>query len=174
LADISISCLSPTEAEASLYPLSRLIEDAVGDGASIGFLDPMEKGEALAYWLSILPSLRDGSKLLLAAKRGGVIVGVVQLNLETRANGRHRAEVSKLMVHTSFRRRGIGRALMLAAETEARRLGRTTLFLDTREGDPSEALYRSLGWQLSGVIPAYARSSNGNLDATAFYYKLLD
>ena len=80
----------------------------------------------------------------------------------------------KLMVHTRARRRGIGRALMLAAETEARRRGRTTLVLDTRRGDPSEALYLSLGWTLAGIIPRYARSADGALDATAFYYRLLE
>ena len=78
------------------------------------------------------------------------------------------------MVHTRARRRGIGRALMLAAEAEARRLGRSTLFLDTRLGDPSEILYRSLGWEFAGSIPRYARSAGGALDANAIYYRLLD
>jgi len=80
----------------------------------------------------------------------------------------------KLMVYRASRQRGIGRALMLAAEAEARRLERTTLVLDTRQGDPSERLYRSLGWELGGVIPRYARSADGKLDPSAFYYRLLD
>jgi GNAT superfamily N-acetyltransferase len=78
------------------------------------------------------------------------------------------------MVHRDARRRGIGRALMVAIEGHARGLGRTTLHLDTRQGDPSEALYRSLGWQPAGTIPRWARSADGRLDATAFYYRLLD
>ena len=45
--------------------------------------------------------------------------------------------------------------------------------LDTREGDPSEQLYRSLGWQFAGTIPRYAQSAGGALDGTAIYYKLL-
>ena len=77
------------------------------------------------------------------------------------------------MVHSACRRRGLGRALMLAAEDDARRLGRTTLVLDTRQGDPSERLYRALGWERGGVIPRYARSADGKLDASAFYYRLL-
>jgi ribosomal protein S18 acetylase RimI-like enzyme len=97
----------------------------------------------------------------------------VQLDLSTRANGRHRAEVIRLLVHRRARRRGLGRALMEAVEAEARRRERTTLVLDTRAGDPSEALYQSLGWQRAGVIPRYARSANGAFDASAFYYKLL-
>ena len=78
------------------------------------------------------------------------------------------------MVHRRARRQGVGRALMLAAEAEARRLGRSTLVLDTRHGDPSEILYRSLGWELAGEIPRYARSADGTLHATAFYFKLLE
>jgi ribosomal protein S18 acetylase RimI-like enzyme len=173
-ADVTIATFTPIEVEGSLYPLARLLEDAVESGASVGFVHPMAQGEALAYWKSVIPEIRGGSKIVIAARRGGVLAGCVQLSLEQRANGRHRAEIAKLMVLRSARRQGIGRALMLAAEVEARRLGRTTLVLDTREGDPSEALYRSLGWQVAGVIPKYARSSDGNLDATVFYYRLLD
>jgi acetyltransferase len=62
---------------------------------------------------------------------------------------------------------------MLALEAHARRLGRTTLILDTRQGDPSETLYRSVGWTFAGAIPRYARSATGALDATALYFKLL-
>jgi acetyltransferase len=77
------------------------------------------------------------------------------------------------MVHRRARRQGIARALMLALEDHARRLGRTTLILDTRQGDPSEALYRAVGWTFVGLIPCYARSATGCLDGTAIYYKLL-
>jgi hypothetical protein len=63
---------------------------------------------------------------------------------------------------------------MLEAQAAARRGGRSTLVLDTRQGDPSEALYRSMGWTCAGVIPRYARSANGELHATALYYLLLD
>ena len=50
---------------------------------------------------------------------------------------------------------------------------RTTLVLDTREGDPSERLYRSLDYTCIGVIPQYCISANGSLDGSAFYYKLI-
>ena len=63
--------------------------------------------------------------------------------------------------------------LMRAVEDRARQAGRTTLVLDTRQGDPSERLYAAMGYRRAGVIPAYARSANGTLHATAFYYKLL-
>jgi acetyltransferase len=88
-------------------------------------------------------------------------------------NGLHRAEVVKVLVHSRARRRGVGRALMLELERLAHVYRRSTLVLDTREGDPSNSLYQSLGYTLLGVIPAYCKSENGQLDGSGFYYKLL-
>ena len=155
-----------------------LLRDVVDGGASVGFLPPLGADEAAAYWQSVAAAIEDGGRRLWIARDAaagviGPVVGSVQLDLERRANGDHRAELSKLMVLTSTRRRGIGRLLMEAAEAEARRGGRTTLVLDTRQGDPSEALYRGMGWQPAGVIPRYARSADGTLHTTVFYYKLL-
>jgi len=146
----------------------------VDGGASVGFLPPLDAEDAAAYWDSVAAALEAGGRRLWIARAdGGGIVGTVQLDLAGQVNGRHRAEVIRLMVVSSARRRGIGRALMEAAESEARTLGRTTLVLDTRQGDPSEALYRGMGWQPAGAIPRYARSGDGTLHTTAFYYKLL-
>ena len=154
--------------------LVALLQDVVDGGASVGFLPPLAAEDAAAYWDSVAAALEAGGKRLWIARAdGGGIAGTVQLDLTGQANGRHRAEVIRLMVTSSARRRGIGRALMEAAEAEARTLGRTTLVLDTRQGDPSEALYRGIGWQPGGTIPRYARSADGTLHTTAFYYKLL-
>jgi len=151
-----------------------LLQDVVDGGASVGFLPPLSAEEARAYWDSVAAALENGGRRLWVARAGGGgIVGTVQLDLASQANGRHRAEASKLMVVSSARRQGIGSLLMEAAEAEARGLGRTTLVLDTRQGDPSEALYRGMGWQPAGTIPRYARSADGTLHTTAFYYKLL-
>jgi len=154
--------------------LGALLKDVVDGGAYVGFLPPLDGDEASAYWDGVAAALKGGGRRLWIARgTDGGIVGSVQLDLAAQANAGHRAEVIRLMVVSSGRRRGIGRALMEAAEAEARRLGRTTLVLDTRQGDPSEALYRGMGWQPAGTIPRYARSADGTLHTTTFYYKLL-
>ena len=151
-----------------------LLQDVVDGGASVGFLPPLSAEEASAYWDSVAAALEAGGRRLwIARATDGRILGTVQLDLASQANGRHRAEASKLMVVSSARRQGIGSLLMEAAEAEARGLGRTTLVLDTRQADPSEALYRGMGWQPAGTIPRYARSADGTLHTTAFFYKLL-
>jgi ribosomal protein S18 acetylase RimI-like enzyme len=172
---LTIASLSADAASAQQSGLAALLKDSVDGGASVGFLPPLDPAEAIGYWQGVFIAIDNGSRLLWTAREpDGAVAGSVQLELETRPNGSHRAELMKLMVHSARRRRGLGRTLMLAAEAEARRLGRTTLVLDTRHGDPSERLYRSLGWELAGIVPRYARSASGQLDASALYYRLLD
>jgi len=173
-ADVRVEALAPPVARVAEPALVALLRDAVDGGASLGFLPPLAPDAARAYWRTVVAEVEAGSRVLLAARADGTtIVGSAQLELAMRENGRHRAEVAKVMVLGTARRQGIGRVLMLAAEDHARRLGRTTLVLDTRAGDPSERLYTSVGWQRAGEIPRYARSAGGALHATAFYYKLL-
>jgi ribosomal protein S18 acetylase RimI-like enzyme len=150
--------------------LRRLLVDVVEGGASIGFLPPLSEAEAERYWSGV-----GGEDVVLwVARQGGDVVGTVQLHLCAKPNGMHRAEIAKLMVSPNARRRGVARALMAAAEARARAEGRSLLVLDTREGDPSNALYASLGYVRAGRIPGFARSANGTLAATILYYKPLD
>jgi acetyltransferase len=145
----------------------------VHNGASVGFLPPLNPIEALEYWDTVREAIIEGSRIMLAAYSGDELLGSVQLGLEMRANGSHRAEVMKLLVFTKARRRGLGAALMQAAESAARQLGRTLLVLDTRKGDASWQLYQKLGYAIAGEIPGYARSASGELHSTVFFYKAL-
>ncbi|WP_433772325.1 N-acetyltransferase family protein [Bacillus wiedmannii] len=153
--------------ENNIEELTKLLKTVVDDGASIGFLPPLEQKEALGYWQTVLAP----EVILYVAKINNEVAGSVQLHLVTKPNGIHRAEICKLMTHPKFRRNGIGRTLMQKAEERAKQESRTLLVLDTREGDPSNRLYKSLDYQESGKIPGYAISPSGELDATVIYYK---
>jgi acetyltransferase len=175
--DIQIVRLNAAQTEEHLPELAALLQDAVNGGAAVGFLPPLPTAEADAYWREVVAAVSGAGRILLVAVLvgvdGGALVGTVQLDPAARPNGRHRAEVTKVIVHGAHRRQGVGRALMLAIEAEAARAGRTTLVLDTRLGDSGEALYSSLGYQRAGIIPQYARSADGTLHATVVMYKLL-
>ncbi len=155
--------------ETDSNELSDLLIQVVEDGASVGFLSPLQQSEAKAYWEEALNS----DVRLFVAKANNQIIGSVQLHLCSKANGTHRAEIAKLMTHPAYRRNGIGRLLMSKAEEEAKHEDRTLLVLDTREGDPSNLLYTSMGYIQAGKIPFYAKSANGELHSTVLYYKIL-
>ncbi len=151
--------------------LAEVLVDCVAGGASVGFLDPLDPAEARAWWEGTLP---DPRAMTWVGRNGdGRIVGTVRLVLAGLPNARHRAEVSKLLVHRSARGRGAATALMSTVEYAARRLGRTTLLLDTETGSPAEGLYERLGWTRVGVVEDHARTPDGRLAPTTILTKRL-
>lgn len=169
----SIETILPEQGQVLLAELVTLLQDAVASGASIGFLPPLSEEEAREYWIAVLEDVAQQKRVLLVARSAQHIVGAVQLELATRPNARHRAEVQKLFVLQQERQRGIGRLLMEAIEPTAREHGRTLLILDTRLGDNAERLYRKLGYKEVGIIPSYAQNAAGTLEATIIFFKLL-
>lgn len=156
----------------TLRGLNRLLIDVVAGGASVGFLAPLTEERANRYWEGVQARLGQG-QFLWVAERAGQIVGSVQLELCSKENGRHRAEVQKLIVLRSHRGRGLATALLLEAEEWARREGRTLLVLDTEAESPADRLYQHLGWTRIGETPDYATSPDGQLRANAYYFKRL-
>ncbi len=173
MSDLLISRLDPARAAALVPSLGRLLQDAVAGGASVGFLPPLATAEAEDFWHSQLPDVAPGKLFMFAACAGDEALGFVQLALAQRPNGRHRAEVQKLLVHRRARRQGLATRLMHTAEAAALAAGRRLLVLDTLEGDPAERLYLGLGYQSAGIIPYYAEVAGGSLQATHLFYKLL-
>jgi ribosomal protein S18 acetylase RimI-like enzyme len=150
--------------------LADLLVACVNEGASLGFLAPLDPDKARAWWATF----PEQGVILLVAEVEGRIAGTVQLQPGESENGAHRGDVCKLLVHPVMRRRGIARALMTHLEAEARAAGKSLLVLDTREGDPSNDLYRALGYQQVGRIPGWARDAAGAFSATVFWYRELD
>jgi GNAT superfamily N-acetyltransferase len=156
-----------------LGSLVELLRDSIENGASVGYLLPVDDADLRAYWQGVVREIADGQKHLLVSRQGGALVAAVQLAQCTRPNGAHRAEVQKLLVHSRCRRQGYGRELMAAVEQLARRIGRRLLVLDTEAGSPAQTLYERQGYQLLGVMPRYAASPAGVLKPCAFFYREL-
>lgn len=175
MSDITITEVTAGTIGRLLPSLTNLIKACVDDGASVSFVLPFPIADAESFWTKkVAPAVANGGRVLLVASAGEKLVGSVQIDLDMPPNQHHRAEVSKLLVHPSFRRRGIARDLMARLETEVKRRGRTLITLDTRTGDKAEALYTSIGYAVAGVIPKYARDpKEDRLDATTYMYKLL-
>ncbi|MWA15029.1 GNAT family N-acetyltransferase [Streptomyces sp. BA2] len=151
--------------------LGALLADVVDGGSSLGFLAPFDRAAAADWWRGLAPAVADGRLAVWAAREGERITGTVSVGFVDKANGRHRAEILKLMVHSSARGQGLARILLAAAEQAAADAGVTLLILDTETGSPAESLYRSGGWTAAGVIPDYAADPAGVLHPTTLFFK---
>jgi ribosomal protein S18 acetylase RimI-like enzyme len=170
--DIRVRLL-PRLGEGEIEALSALLIDCVESGASVGFLLPMTTSKAAGYWRSLAPGVVSGERLVLAALDApGTLLGTIQVVLKQFENQPHRADVVKMLVHRCARRRGIGAALLAAAEQAAREAGKTVLVLDTA-GEEAARLYERHGWQRCGRIPDYALWPDGTACATTIFFKSL-
>ena len=170
--DVQIRCLQ-TIGDREIQGLSDVLIDCVEGGASVSFMLPMSHAKAEAYWRSTAASLARGERVVLAAEDGaGAIVGTVQVLLDQPENQPHRGDLAKMLVHRRARRRGVGAALLAAAERRALSAGKTLLVLDTASDD-AERVYARQGWQRCGQIPDYALWPNGTPCATTIFFKFL-
>jgi ribosomal protein S18 acetylase RimI-like enzyme len=153
--------------------LRELVRDSVEDGASIGFVLPLGDDVLDGYVTAVRDDVARGTRIVVVAREGVRVDGMVHLSLVGWPNAPHRAELQKLLVHTRARRRGLATRLMADAERVALEHGRTLLVLDTITGTDAYGLYRRLGWTEVGEIPDYAAWPSGALAPTTVFFKQL-
>ncbi len=157
--------------EALLDGLTDVLLDCVEGGASVSFMLPLTREHARGFWRGVATDAAAGRRALLVARDEAGICGTVQLILDLPDNQPHRADVAKMLVHRRMRCRGLGAALMRAAEAAAIARHRHLLVLDTVTGSDGARLYERLGWVRVGDIPKYALWPQGGFVGTTYYYR---
>ena len=172
---IEIVALDTATFERHVEGLAAVLHACVHGGAAVSFVLPFEMADARAFWREkVAPSVASGRRVVLIASADGRVAGTVQLDLDTPPNQPHRGEVAKLLVHPDFRRFGIARRLMVELERHAAEAGRSLVTLDTRTGEAAEPLYLSLGYEIVGRVPDYARNATDDgFHATTIMFKRL-
>lgn len=180
MSDPTLPVPAPLRFDAStlmdrLDDMAELLRACVEDGASINFVRPFSSEAARAFWLDkVMPGLEEDLVTLFVATDGERLAGTVYLDFRMPPNQNHRADLKKLMVHPAWRRRGIARQLMEAAEREVAARGRRLITLDTRTGDIGERLYRDIGYLEVGRIPDFSLAVDGDhYDGCTFFFKAL-
>ncbi|MEV7963062.1 GNAT family N-acetyltransferase [Oerskovia paurometabola] len=156
---------------ADLSHLADVLIDCVQGGASVGWVEAPTKEAATAWWSAFLAD--PDHRTWVGRDESGRIVATASLALTSKANGTHRAEVVKLLVHRQARGHRFAPGLMATIERFARAEGLTLLTLDTETGSLAESLYRRWGWTEVGAVPGFAKVAGGALVSTTIFYKLL-
>jgi GNAT superfamily N-acetyltransferase len=134
-------------------------------------MEPFTHAEARAVYEDYVGDAEEGRRIILGAFLNGELVGTAQLVVAVPPNQPHRADVARVLVHRSARRRGFAQRLMEQLEQEARAEGKTLLVLDAVTGGDAARLYERLGWNEVGVIPNYALYPDGQFCDTTVFWK---
>lgn len=160
-----------TLGETEVCALADVLLDCVEGGASVGFMLPLTRERAVSFWRRVSSGVDAGLRALLVAEDAQGICGTVQLSFDLPENQPHRADLCKMLVHRRVRRRGVGAALLRAAEATAVECGRTTLVLDAVTDGDAARMYERLGWVRVGDIPRYALMPEGGFCSTTVFYR---
>lgn len=109
----------------------------------------------LSWWEARLVPGPLPPEIVFGAFQGDELAGAAGLLFESREKIRHRATLYGMYVSARFRRRGLGRQLVLAALDHARaRPGVKRVLLSVTEGNVgARTLYESCGFVAFGVEP---------------------
>ena len=171
---LSICQMSGTMVYAQIERFVSLSQQIVEAGSHLGWEDPNDVDVIRSYWHSQCNSIDAENHVLFCLMDETEIAATVQYERGHFPTSRHRAEVAKLMVEPRYRRRGCASMLMDHLELDAESRGIELLVLDTRAGEPVEALYSKRGYTRTGLIPGWAKYSTGAYRDTVFFYKQLE
>jgi RimJ/RimL family protein N-acetyltransferase len=108
---------------------------------------------------------RSPHAAVFVAEAAGRVVGRLSIARDPHPASRHVADLGLMVAH-DFRRRGVGRALMEAAEAWASELGVRKLELHVfPHNEAGLALYEMLGYEREGVRRGHYRRGRDYVDA---------
>ncbi|KAG6038833.1 hypothetical protein E4U41_003594 [Claviceps citrina] len=192
MAKLEIIQFDPAKHQHLLPSIVALhVESIEHDDAPLRFLPPFteEKRSKMGeFWRQRTQQTVDGLRVTVVALAGAAdgddgnndsdskkpkprVVGIAELGLPSCETGPHRAELEMLIVSTSYRRRGLGKNLVLEIERLAVERKRTLLALSTTRNSIAEMyLYAQLGYTEFGRLPNYAVTPMTGVPADGVYF----
>ncbi len=135
----------------------KLVDSAAGDGGTLGYAGVMSAAEAQAFIEDLRRSVAAGGSSVLLGRVDDQPAFLAILTLNRMPNCRHRAELSKGVVHPDYRGKNYVQLGFRALVQRAEQLGIDQLVLDVREGCRAHALWQRFGFVSFGVLDDYAR-----------------
>ncbi len=87
---------------------------------------------------------------LLQATENEIVVGIVEMEIQLQV-----CTVKQFLIAKSYRRKGVGKFLMLKVEEFAKEQGSHKVYLITGKGWDAEDFYFSMGYKKAGELPEH-------------------
>lgn len=134
-----------------------LIDSSVADGGTLGYAEPLSISQAKVFIDGLTQRLADGDCHILLGRNDSQPSFMVVVTQSGMANCRHRAELSKGVVHPAHRGQGLVKHAFRELVRRADELGVEQFILDVREGTRAHQLWTHYGFVSIGVLEDYAR-----------------
>jgi ribosomal protein S18 acetylase RimI-like enzyme len=158
---------------ADLTDIVQATEDAIRDGIGFNWVVPPGKDMLETYWKGVLVV---PERVLFAGRLDGALAASIQLVKPgpSKETSSFCAQLEAHFVAPWARGHGLAKALLEAAEREARAQGFSVLRLSVRATqEPAIKLYEESKYICWGTLPTY-EFVNAKMIAGRFYYKNLE
>lgn len=158
---------------ADLSDLVQATEDAIRESIGFNWMLPPGRDILETYWKGVLVVPQ---RILLGGRLDGTLAGSIQLVKPgvTKETSSFAATLEAHFVAPWARGHGLAKALLQAAERQARADGFSVLKLSVRESQEAAiTLYEENGYVHWGTLPTY-EFVNAKMVAGRFYYKNLE
>ena len=135
----------------------ELYNDVAKQESIIGYTSALNAGQATAIIKQLHEDLANKSKAIMLIKNEVSIIGMALLGISSMPNCKHRAEISKGIIHSKYRHQGLLPLALLEIANYSQSIGVIQLELDVRAGTRSEEIWRKAGFIEYGRLPNYAR-----------------
>lgn len=158
---------------SDLSDMVSATEDAIREGIGFNWVLPPGRDILETYWKGVLVVPQ---RVLLGGRLDGTLAASIQLVKPgvTKETSSFAATLEAHFVAPWARGHGLAKALLQAAERQARADGFSVLKLSVRETqEPAISLYEESGYLLWGTLPTY-EFVNAKMVPGKFYYKNLE
>jgi ribosomal protein S18 acetylase RimI-like enzyme len=169
-----VQTLDIAAAGSAIARLAAILIACVDNGAAVGFLKPLASAKAREFWRRAASGVGAGTRVLVGAWRGGILLGAGTLDLTTPETQVHRAHLQVILVDPACRRSFLGRQILHALEQAAAARARTLLTAEVPAGEAGESLFRRAGWTQAGLIPSFSQDPDGAAHPAVSFWKQID
>ncbi|WP_223290944.1 GNAT family N-acetyltransferase [Streptomyces avicenniae] len=157
--------LDPAPTQALREGLAALWVDVTNAGGAVGFVPPVTSEDVEPALRRHLVGMAEGTtRLLVGHAEDGRPLATAFLRRNDHRLMRHWVGLVTVMVHPALQGGGVGRDLMAAAASAARRVdpGFTGIRLTCRGGLGLERFYTSCGYREVGRVPGAIKVAEGD------------
>lgn len=143
--------------EEQLAAIVALLDCAADGGGLLGHTQPMNAQEVDSFCRALRQNLPTGVAHALLGEASDGLIFFCLMTPDPLPNCRHRATLSKGIMHPKHRRRHLMSAVVHAVLQRAEALRIEQLELDVRENSHAHHLWQRIGFRSFGVLDDYAR-----------------
>jgi ribosomal protein S18 acetylase RimI-like enzyme len=155
--EVNVQWVENVAVQGMSSSIVSLVDCATQDGGTLGYSQPLTAPEAQNLLGDLQRRIDHGASHVLLGHTGTDPVFLAVLTQSNMDNCKHRAELSKGVIHPNYRGRSLVKLAFSELTARAKFLGVDQLVLDVREGSRAHALWLRFGFTTYGTLDDYAR-----------------